>query len=86
MWRDSGWPIPRQSENRSRTLPILTGIGPDRDRSFGFFRLVVYAYDEVEKIRHTEPRKKMDLETSLYAFAWIAGFVIFMLRFGKLYR
>ncbi len=28
----------------------------------------------------------MDLETSLYAFAWIAGFVIFLLRFGKLYR
>jgi hypothetical protein len=28
----------------------------------------------------------MDLETALYAFAWIAGFVIFLVRFGKLYR
>ena len=28
----------------------------------------------------------MDLETALYAFAWIAGFIIFLLRFGHLYR
>jgi len=28
----------------------------------------------------------MDLETSLYAFAWIAGFLIFLVFFGKLYR
>jgi hypothetical protein len=28
----------------------------------------------------------MDWETALYAFAWIVGFIVFLLRFGKLYR
>jgi hypothetical protein len=28
----------------------------------------------------------MDLESALYLFAWIAGFVIFLVRFGRLYR
>jgi len=29
---------------------------------------------------------EMDLETSLYAFAWIGGFLVFLVFFGKLYR
>ncbi|AFM23639.1 hypothetical protein Desti_0920 [Desulfomonile tiedjei DSM 6799] len=28
----------------------------------------------------------MDLETALYAFVWIAGFILFLVRFGKMYR
>jgi hypothetical protein len=28
----------------------------------------------------------MDLETALYAFAWIGGFILFLVRFGKMYR
>ena len=28
----------------------------------------------------------MDLETALYAFAWIADLIVFLLRFGHLYR
>ncbi len=33
-----------------------------------------------------EQEEKMDLETALYGFAWIAGFIIFLVLFGKLYR
>jgi hypothetical protein len=28
----------------------------------------------------------MDFETALYAFVWIAGFIVFLVRFGKLFR
>jgi hypothetical protein len=28
----------------------------------------------------------MDWETAIYAFAWIAGFILFLVRFGKMYR
>jgi hypothetical protein len=33
-----------------------------------------------------ELEKRMDLETALYAIAWIGGFIILLLRFGHLYR
>lgn len=39
-----------------------------------------------EDIAAMNTEGKMDWETALYAFVWIAGFVIFLLRFGKLYR
>jgi|GEM_PF-5052886 hypothetical protein len=28
----------------------------------------------------------MDLETALYAFAWIGGFILLYWRFGKFFR
>ncbi len=38
-------------------MPALTGIGPDRSlETFGLFRLLVYSYNVVRKIRLKEPR------------------------------
>lgn len=53
---------------------------------FDILILNEHSYDVFEDSIRSERRKKMDLETSLYAFAWIAGFIIFALRFGNLYR
>jgi len=53
---------------------------------FGLFGADGYPWYVVGNAGFMELRNEMDLETALYAFAWIAGFIIFLLRFGKLYR
>lgn len=40
----------------------------------------------VSDVANPDTEEIMDLETCLYALAWIAGFVIFLARFGKMYR
>jgi hypothetical protein len=64
---------------------------PHRETVLGTPMLLIFSNLMNNLIRYSEllfsrSSGKMDWETALYALAWIVGFIVFLLRFGKLYR